>query len=146
MQRLLISLAPLTLACLLLPPSSRADSKPATSTDFATGPKSVFVDDPGFGKDPFFPRSLRRPTVMVKPSDLEPSRTAVPDFIVLRGISVQKDKKLAIINNYTVAEGEEVALRFGAQVVKVKCVEIKERAVIVSVNGVTKEQPLRAGF
>jgi len=59
---------------------------------------------------------------------------------------VVKDKRLAIINNYTLATGEEFSLRYGAQVVKVKLVEVKEASAVVSANGATKELTLRAGF
>jgi len=134
------------IACLLLARSSWADTKPVAPIVAATGPRSVFVDQPDFGKDPFFPRSSRRPKVVQRTTDVEPTRAVVPDFIVLKGISVLKERKLAIINYYTAAEGEEFSLKFNGQVVKVKCVEIKDRSVIVSVNGATKEIPLREGF
>ena len=105
-------------------------------------PKSAFVSEPGFGKDPFFPNSVRfQKTVTADP---EP-RAAVPEFLSLKGISIVAGRKLAILNNSTVAEGEEVSLRYGNQLAKVKCMEIKERLVIIQVNGVTKELSLRAG-
>jgi hypothetical protein len=109
-------------------------------------PRSEFVDDVEFGKDPFFPASSRRPKIMVKPSDNEPPRPTVPDFVVLKGISTFQGKKLAIINNYTVGEGEEVSLKTGGQPLRIKCVEIKEKSVVVSVSGATKEILLRGGF
>ncbi len=146
MPRLFSSLAPLTIACLLLARSGWADTKPVAPIVAATGPKSVFVDQPDFGKDPFFPRSNRRPKVLVRTTDLEPARAVVPDSLLLKGISVLKERKLAIINYYTAAEGEEFPLKVNGQTVKVKCVEIKDRSVIVSVNGATKELPLRDGF
>lgn len=106
-------------------------------------PKSVFVSEAGFGKDPFFPNSTRIAKVVAV--DPEP-RATVPEYVSLKGISLVAGKKLAIINNYTVAEGEEFSLRYGAQITKVKCIEIKERLVVVQVNGVTKELALRAGI
>jgi hypothetical protein len=107
-------------------------------------PKSVFVDEPGFGRDPFFPNSIDRRVV----TQVDTTVTAtVPVFITCKGISQAPGKKpLAIINNYTLAEGEEFSLRYSSQVTKVKVVQIKERSVIVEVNGVSKELPLRTGF
>ena len=147
MQRSLTSLAPLIVAGALFSPCGWAESKPAAAALQPAGPQSVFVDEVDIGKDPFFPRSTRRPKVIVRAVDPELSRPVVPDFLVLKGISVSKDRKLAIINYYTAAEGEEFSLKFnGHVVVKVKCVEIKDKSVIVSVNGATKELPLRPGF
>jgi hypothetical protein len=130
----------------LSPWSVRAGSKQDISITPPAAPKSEFIDDVEFGKDPFFPKSTRRPKIIAKSTDPEPLKPTVPDFIVLKGISVAKDKKLAIINNYTVSEGEEFSLKSGAAPVKIKCIEIKEKSVIVSVNGATKELPLRSGF
>ena len=148
MQRPFTSLALLLIACLLSPGSSRAETKPASRAVPFTPPKSTFVDNvgAGSGRDPFFPNSSRTPKVVVKTTDPEPPRPTVPDSITLKGISIVKDNKLAIINNYTLAEGEEFSLRAGGQVIKVKLVEIKVKSVIVSVNGATKEIALRAGF
>jgi hypothetical protein len=108
-------------------------------------PLSTFVDEAGIGRDPFFPNS-RRQAKVVKAVETHTDLSGVPDFVSLKGISVVKDKKLAIINNYTVAQGEEFTLRYGAQVVKVKCMEIKDTSVIVSANGASKELTLRNGF
>ena len=107
-------------------------------------PKSTFINELGFGKDPFFPESSRcQPAAPVDPG---PGRGNVPEFVSLKGISINQGKKLAIINNYTVAEGEEFSLRYANQITKVKVIEIKDRLVVVEVNGVTKELPLRAGL
>jgi hypothetical protein len=145
MQRLNLPLALLLTAALLGPVLVRAEVRPPSLVPPAA-PKSAFTDDLGFGKDPFFPNSGRRPKVQVHAADPEPPRVAVPDFITLKGISVIKDRRLAIINNYTVAENEEFSVRYGSQIFKIKCVEIKERSVTVSVNGLSKELPLRSTF
>ena len=110
----------------------------------AGAPKSEFIDDVEFGKDPFFPASMRRPKTMVKVSDNEPPRPMVPDSVALKGITSFQGRKLAIINNYTVGEGEEFTLKPSG--LRVKCIEIKEKSVVVSVNGATKEILLRSGF
>jgi hypothetical protein len=123
-----------------------AESSASPTLVPAGAPKSVFVDDVEFGRDPFFPASVRRPKILIKTSDNEPPRPMVPDFVVLKGISTFQGRKLAIINNYTVGEGEEFWLKTGGQPLRIKCVEIKDKSAVVSVSGATKEIPLRAGF
>jgi hypothetical protein len=139
---------PLIYLLLLLGTFACRSAKAASVEDIVPQncPKSEFNDSIDFGKDPFFPRSGRRPKVAIKNTDTETIRPNVPDHIVLKGISVLKDKRLAIINNYTLGEGEEFLLKNAGQAFKVKCVEIKERSAIISVNGATKELPMRSGF
>jgi hypothetical protein len=98
--------------------------------------KSVFVDRPNFGRDPFFPNSSRRGTI-VQDTVVEP----VANFnnITLKGISGTVEKRLAIINNKTFEAGEEANLRISGQPTKVKCVEVREKSVVISINGVTRE-------
>jgi hypothetical protein len=105
-------------------------------------PKSEFVDDANTGKDPFFPKSTRR-KVVVKPTEDVPVVPSIPETIALKGISFLQDRKLAIINNYTVAQGEEFTIRVNGQPMKLRCVEIKEKSAVVDFNGITKELPLR---
>src|SRR5215468_8183809 len=95
-----------------------AAAPPATQSIVPpNAPVSTFADDPGFGRDPFYPHSVRRTPKVVVPVGETSSFQPVPDFITLKGVSVIHDKKLAIINNYTVAEGEEFAIRYGSQVI-----------------------------
>ncbi len=123
-----------------------ADSTAGTTLVPQGAPKSEFIDDVEFGKDPFFPASERRPKVLVKTPDNEGPRPTVPADVVLKGISVFQGRKLAIINNYTVGEGEEFLLKTRGRPILIKCVEIKEKSAVVSVNGATKEIPLRGGL
>ncbi|HXI50598.1 MAG TPA: hypothetical protein VNH84_03820 [Candidatus Saccharimonadales bacterium] len=150
MPRPILALSWLT-AGVLLAPCGWADNRTASFNPLAAlvpagAPRSEFVDDREFGKDPFFPNSGRRPKTVVRTVEPDVIRPSVPEFLSLRGISRINEKKLAIINTYTVAEGEEFSLRSGTQTIRVKCVEIKDRSVVVSVNGATKELALRAGF
>ena len=104
--------------------------------------KAVFIDDPNFGKDPFFPRSTRRgraATVL----ETNVLTTVVSDDFTLKGLSGSADRRLAIINNYTFQTGEESVVKAGGVAVKVRCIEIRERSVIISINGITKELKLR---
>lgn len=95
--------------------------------------KSVFENSPASGKDPFFPKSIRRGTPVSTNSTIEqiPSFT----FLALKGISGSKLHRLAIINNRTFETGEEAELKTGTQTVRVKCVEIRDDCVVVSING-----------
>ena len=100
-------------------------------------PQSVFVDRPDFGRDPFFPKSTRRGAVTPTNVVVEP----VANFgnLALKGISVSNEKRLAIINNKTFEAGEEAEVPMNGQRVRVKCVEIRDKSVVITINGVSKE-------
>ena len=120
-------------------PSARtpaAAPAPAAAPQEPEQIKSVFVDRPNFGRDPFFPNSSRRGRI-VQDTVVEP----VANFnnIVLKGTSGTAEKRLAILNNKTFAAGEEGELRIGGQPTKIKCVEVREKSVVISINGVTRE-------
>jgi hypothetical protein len=108
---------------------------------------STFTDSRTFGKDPFFPRSKRREPTLVVNTNFVPQAGELPPGLVLKGLSGTKEKPLAIINNYTFAAGEEAEVRVGLQLMRIRVVEIKERAVVVSVNGSSpRELALRSGL
>ena len=112
-------------------------------------PRSTFVSLPGedgFGKDPFYPRSNRIGKQPLKVEEAVPVKQGVPESVVLRGISFGAGRKLAIINNYTVAEGEDFTLRIEGKLIKGQCVEIKEKSAVIKVSGETKEIPLRSNL
>ncbi len=141
-----LSWSVVVIACVLV--SSKSFAAPGARTPAATPAatpsapqeaqqsKSVFVDRPNFGRDPFFPNSSRRGTI-VQDTVVEP----VANFnnIVLKGISGTVEKRLAIINNKTFGTGEEGELRIGGHLTKVKCVEVREKSVVISINGATRE-------
>lgn len=110
--------------------------------------QSTFTDDAKFGKDPFFPKSIRRVPKVITP---EPKSMAIPDIlnaIRLTGISGGRNKRLAMLNNRTVGVGEVTDFRFNNQTFKVRCLEIRERSVLLGVEGSpeTKEVHLRSGM
>ena len=114
-----------------------------------SAPRSTFVSLPGeegFGKDPFYPRSTRLTKQAAKVEELVPVKQGVPESVVLKGISLVEGRKLAIINNYTVAEGEDFTLRIDGKLIKGQCIEIKEKSAVVKVSGETKEIPLRSNL
>ena len=127
----------LLFAFLSLP--SRAADAPALKVDTAPGQASayvsVFTDSRTFGRDPFFPKSSRRNIVPVAPTPFTPKEGELPPGMVLKGLSGTKEKPLAIINNRTFEQGEEAEVRVLNQLYRLKVIEIKERSVVISVNG-----------
>lgn len=130
-------------AALALLAGSLAYAGPATTpAPVVDQSLSVFVDDPNFGRDPFFPRSQRRKrTAAVE--DTNVVVVVVAEDLILKGLSGTAEKRLAIINNYTFEAGEEYVLRMANGPVKVRCIEIRDRSVVISVNGLTKELRMR---
>jgi hypothetical protein len=64
--------------------------------------------------------------------------------IVLKSISGPPDRRLALINNQTLGKGETGKIKAGQKTVTVKCLEIRERSVVVQIEGI--EQPKEIGF
>lgn len=118
-------------------------------------PAAVFVDDLGTGIDPFFPNSRRRPARVARPSGTtpvvarpEPVPTApVALAISLRGIVGPSYRRLALLSanarTYDVKSGEELLMKTGTADVRVTCVEIRERSVVVRVDGETSDRELQ---
>ena len=147
MKAIIVALAAFALPAVLLPGSVRGEAKPVAGP-VGSNLKSVFINDPSFGRDPFFPNSSRRPlapTNTVVDIVVPPSPT-VPDDIFLKGVNILKDRRLAIINNYTVAQGEEFELKLKGKIYRVRCVEVKDRSAIIRIDGINKELPLRPGL
>jgi thioredoxin-related protein len=55
--------------------------------------------------------------------------------LVLKSISGAKNRRFALLNNQTLAAGESARVKLGDTEVKVRCVEIRERSVVVAVEG-----------
>ncbi len=103
--------------------------------------KSVFDDSLKTGKDPFFPKSER----VIGRRPVSPTTSDLPD-LVLKGISVQRDKRLAMINNCTLELGEEGEIKAGGRTYRIRCVEINDNSVVVNYKGLKKELVLRKGY
>jgi len=145
-RRLLVCAFALALAAIASAPAAQA---PAPTPHAGAAPvpeirfvKSDFVTTPGFGKDPFFPKSIRinKAIVALNPIDTAPSF----GFLTLKGVSGPKNHRLAIIaagsNNRTFEPGEEAEMKTpNGQSVKVKCVEIRDDGVVVSIGGQTQK-------
>jgi TPR repeat protein len=63
--------------------------------------------------------------------------------VVLKGIAGPANKRMAIINNKTLAAGEQTQVKLSSKTVTVKCLEVKERSAVVLVEGTTKPRELR---
>jgi len=71
-----------------------------------------------------------------------------PQFndLVLKGLAGPKNNRLALLNNKTLGVGESALLKLGDHEVRVKCVEIRQDSIMVSVDGgEPKEVRLRTG-
>jgi len=82
-------------------------------------------------KDPFFPLSLRQPIPVVTNSAPAFSASA----FALKGLSGSTGHRLALINNRTLAAGEDNEVTAASGKVKIHCVEIRENSVIIQVDG-----------
>ena len=103
-------------------------------------PKAVFIDDPQFGKDPFFPGSTRRAPKLPGRTNTLVDTHNLP--LTVKLILVGQTKKLAQINNRTFEQGEQVEVLAGGQKVKLRCLEIHEKSVLVNVEGATEPKEL----
>jgi hypothetical protein len=131
------------------PPARASDKSKTTGSGFAV-PQSTFADKSDSGRDPFFPSSSRRRATLVRvaPTNNVNQFNALLDKLSLKGISGTIGQPLALINSSTVAEGELAEIRCGHQFVKIRCVEIRDRSVLVELDGTreTKEIKLREGI
>jgi hypothetical protein len=131
------------------PPAAASKVQAATNAAPAECelPKAVFVSPvtPEEGKDPFFPLSRRPyPVTAVTLTNVAPA--AVPSVqLDLKGISGALGHRLAIINNRTLEEGEEVEVIVTSGRVRVVCKEIKDDSVRVLINGQERTLRLRPG-
>lgn len=113
--------------------------------------KSVFVADARTGKDPFFPNSTRRfesPEPAPTTTNSVPQSNTLLNQLTLKGISGTPGQMLALINSATVAVGELAEIRCGRQIVKIRCLEIRDHSVLIQLAdaGETKELKLREGI
>ncbi len=124
--------------------NSTSGRAPAPSPTPAVGPKAVFVDDLFTGRDPFFPDSQRRRGVSQGASaNLAVQPTGVWEHLQLKGISLNKERRLILINNATLAEGEKGPVKVDGQSIMLQCLEIRERSALVSIEGVKEAKEVR---
>jgi len=68
--------------------------------------------------------------------------TAVPDTLVLRGISGTPQRRFALVNDTTLQKGEQAKVRVGSSNVVVRCVEISDASVLLTINGAAEQTQL----
>jgi len=125
------------------PPEVKSPPDPRTPPTNAI-PQSIFLL-PANSKeirDPFFPNSDR----LSIGSATAPKRSPTPDstLLVLNGLSGTSDRRLAMINGHTLAEGEESEVNTSAGRLRFRCLEIKADSVIIEVGGERRELRLRS--
>ena len=89
-------------------------------------PRSVFDVTVKPTKDPFFPLSLRQPV----PSATNALAFSASSFF-LKGLSGAARQRLALINNRTVAAGENAEVTTVSGKIKIHCLEIRESSVLI---------------
>jgi hypothetical protein len=127
-----------------------AETKPAADKKAGAEPievpRSEFAlpSKAGEGRDPFYPLS-RRLVVETRPkTDNTPKPVAVT--LTLNGVSGTESKRYALINGKTFVVGDQLEVSVGDGKVPVLCVEIREDAAIVEVNGSRQELRLKPGL
>lgn len=159
----------LAVACISVTPALAAAAEPAAAKPAATAPApetnappkvlviplSVFTDNPTAGRDPFYPESTRRnpqpktaPGPVATGTPVAQGAPAAPkrnpaSLLVLRGMSGSKSRRLVIINNQTFAQGESAVIQTADGNVRVTCVEIRDKSVVVAVEGQAERKELR---
>lgn len=136
--------AALTVVCLGLihgvhaadaPAAVKAGSTNSLPTNSANAelaiPLSVFDLTAKPTRDPFFPNSTRSPF----PQATNAAPVFSPSCLTLKGVSGSSSQRLAIINNRTVAAGEDAEVATTAGKVKIHCIEVKETSVVLRLAG-----------
>ena len=102
-------------------------------------PKSAFgvPTKPQDGHDPFFPSSDR--LFAVKTSPKPTSLAPVSSGIVFNGISGSEDRRFAMINGHTFAEGEKASVTTTGGRVPVLLVAIRGDIAVVEIAGERRE-------
>jgi len=110
-----------------LPPARGAGAAPLPTVPPEPDiPQSVFTVSGDKVKDPFFPNSTRVKTVTTMAAPLVSSST-----FELKAITGPPGARLAIINNRTVANGEDAEVTTPLGRLKIHCVEIKDSSVTI---------------
>ena len=126
----------------------RAQAEPSPASPSGTNvvaaeapvPLAVFDLTNGAPKDPFFPLSTRLSNLLA--TNAAPVAFTLSSFH-LKGLSGTSSQRLALINNRTVAAGEEAEVTTDAGKVKIHCVQVKEASVIIRVENQLETLELR---
>lgn len=131
-------------------PARKAETPVATSALPAQPPipQSIFVvpRSPDEGRDPFFPESTRNYSSSAPAAKAAPTPAVRISELRLKGIFGQVDSRLAIINDKTLAAGEEADVLCLGGRVRIRCLEIHEDFVVIQSGDDRRELHLRSGF
>ncbi|MDB6017267.1 MAG: hypothetical protein JWR19_1756 [Pedosphaera sp.] len=107
-------------------------------------PQAVFDVTNSPVKDPFFPLSARQ--AVVQSNTNAPAFSAASFF--LKALSGPINQRLALINNRTVAVGEDAEVTTTSGKIKIHCVDIKDASAVIKAAGQVDpiELHLRKGF
>ena len=128
-------------------------SKEPTAVEISLIP-STFDDDfnnPKFGRDVFYPntkRFVKKAAVEATTNPVERSASVILQGLMLKGISGNGPRRLALVNTRTLGAGEVWDYKLNGQVHRIRCEEIKARSVVLSIEGINdrKELQLRDGL
>ena len=103
-------------------------------------PQSTFVipSSPAEGRDPFFPNLTHQTAPVTPVKNTQPVKSGAED-LVLQGISGQVDRRLCVINDRTLAVGNEEDIPVSSGTVRVRCLEINETFVVIELGGTRRE-------
>lgn len=80
------------------------------------------------------------------PHQVKPSEMPEPSWvrqIKLNGISGTAKDRLAMINGKTLQKGDKASLKLGEKAVTVRCIEIRQTSVVISIDGLDGTRELR---
>ena len=98
-------------------------------------PQSVFINEVGFGLDPFFPNSDRRKAAPEESTTSIPEKPSIASQLQLKGLSANGRRPFAMINNVPFSLGDERRVKLDDDTyLRVRLLEIRQRSVLVSVE------------
>jgi hypothetical protein len=130
--------------------TAAANSGMTAATNQIVMHRSVFDDTSKSSKDPFFPLTSRRERPATVAGGNKPQQPKLPpsSYLKVTGIWPSKTRPLALVNKVIFAPGErgEVVISTpGGEVhrVQVHCLEIRDRSIVISVDGESGTKELR---
>lgn len=137
------------LSLLILGGLSRSHAAEEVKVDVAVDPaRSVFMDELSFGKDPFYPESVRRVYVPPAPETNSapvvvraPQPNELFELLTIKGISSAGRQPLVMINRYTLGEGDEQVVKKDGRQFKIRCagIDVRKRSTLIVIEGQTNE-------
>ena len=126
---LIVALAAAGAPLLFAAPPKAAPAKPVPV-------HSLFVmpANPREGRDPFFPESPRP-----YEETLTATNRADASPITIKGLSIERGRKMVIINNHTFAVGDEGDVLTAGSRVHLRLIEIRAGTAVIEVNGIRRE-------